>query len=282
MKNYEIGIYEKAIPENYAMQDMLEIAKNAGYDFLEISIDRTDKRIERLYDKQFIQKIAIMQQEVGFRIGSMCLSALSTYTLGNSNEIIRDKGRDIFFKAINFSIDVGIRIIQIPACDVPKGEDSSSDSLNYYLNNLQEIIEYASAKGIMIALENMETKQIDSIQKCMKLIKKMKSPYFQLYPDSGNIMTAAYYQGIDPTDDMAYGEGYFAGFHIKETTPERFGGLFYGEGYVDFPKIVRKAWDLGVRRFVMEYWYTGNLEWKKDLKKAYILCQRWIKGTDLE
>lgn len=36
MKKYEIGIYEKAIPESYAMESMLEFAKDVGYDFLKL------------------------------------------------------------------------------------------------------------------------------------------------------------------------------------------------------------------------------------------------------
>lgn len=39
-------------------------------------------------------------------------------------------------------------------------------------------------------------------------------------------------------------------------------------GHVDFEAAIKKAWDLGVRRFVTEFWYTGNPEWKKDLKDA--------------
>ena len=37
---------------------------------------------------------------------------------------------------------------------------------------------------------------------------------------------------------------------------------------MDFEAAIKKAWDLGVRRFVTEFWYTGNPEWKKDLNAA--------------
>jgi len=278
MKKYEIGIYEKAIPEGCKMYTMLEFARDAGYDFFEISIDRTDKRINRLYDNSFAREMIGMQKDIGLRIGSMCLSALSTYTLGNTNRLIRDKARNICVKAIQFSVNTGIRIVQIPACVVPKGTDISEENVNWYMDSLHYLVESTSSYGVMLALENMETEDMNSVTKCMKLVREIDSPYFQLYPDSGNITTACYYQETDPEMDMESGRGHFAAFHLKEANPVRFGGLFYGEGYVNFPKLVKQAWSLGARRYVMEYWFTGNSKWQEDLKKAYNLCSNWIEN----
>lgn len=279
MKKYEIGIYEKAIPENYEMDSMLGFAREAGYDFLEISIDRTNQRINRLYDKCFAQDIIRTQQDVGLRIGSMCLSALSTYTLGNSNRQVRDRAREICERAIQFSVNIGIRIIQIPACTVPKGTDVKKENVKWFMENIHNMVEYASIHGIMLALENMESEEMNSVEKCAKLVNEVNSPYFQLYPDAGNITTASFYQGTDSKLDMESGRGHFAAFHLKETNPVRFGGLFYGEGYVDFPQLVKYAFGLGARRYVMEYWYTGNSKWQEDLKKAYSLCKNWIENS---
>ena len=279
MKKYEIGIYEKAIPESYEMDSMLGFAREAGYDFLEISIDRTNQRINRLYDKCFAQDIIRTQQDVGLRIGSMCLSALSTYTLGNSNRQVRDRAREICERAIQFSVNIGIRIIQIPACTVPKGTDVKKENVKWFMENIHNMVEYASIHGIMLALENMESEEMNSVEKCAKLVNEVNSPYFQLYPDAGNITTASFYQGTDPKLDMESGRGHFAAFHLKETNPVRFGGLFYGEGYVDFPQLVKYAFGLGARRYVMEYWYTGNSKWQEDLKKAYSLCKNWIENS---
>jgi L-ribulose-5-phosphate 3-epimerase len=37
---------------------------------------------------------------------------------------------------------------------------------------------------------------------------------------------------------------------------------------VDFPVVIKELWNAGVRRYVTEFWYTGNPEWKKDLDFA--------------
>ena len=36
----------------------------------------------------------------------------------------------------------------------------------------------------------------------------------------------------------------------------------------DFEGGIQKAWELGVRRYVTEFWYTGNPEWEKDMYSA--------------
>ena len=84
----------------------------------------------------------------------------------------------------------------------------------------------------------------------------------------------------DIRQDMMQSRDYCCAFHMKETRPNKYGGLFYGEGHVDFQEIMRIAWkDLGIRRFVMEYWYTGNPEWQEDMRKANNLCRYWINKS---
>ena len=47
MRKYEIGLYEKAMPE-LSWPEKLAAAKEAGYDFVEISIDASEEKIGRV------------------------------------------------------------------------------------------------------------------------------------------------------------------------------------------------------------------------------------------
>lgn len=278
-KYYQIGSYEKAFPEGTTLQDMLDLSADAGYDFFEISIDRTDGRISRLYDKDFQRELSNILFNSKIKIGSICLSALGTYTLGNPNKNNQAKAIDIFKHAILFAEKFGIRIIQVPACDVPKFDTRTPESDAAFFNNLKELIPLAAEHSIMIGLENMENDYMDSVKKCMRLVEELNSPYFQMYPDAGNITSAALLTNSSIEDDMQSAAGHYAAFHQKETRPNKYGGLFYGEGHVDFQKCTDIAWSLGARRFVMEYWYIGNPEWKADLKKVHDLCVEWISNA---
>ena len=192
---------------------------------------------------------------------------------------IRQKAIDIFKNTVLFAAKFRIPILQIHACDVPKFDTRSETTDRTFMDTLSAMIEYAAIHGVLVGLENMENDYMDSVMKCMRAIKKINSPYFQLYPDAGNITSAALLSNTDIKKDMYAGMGHYIAFHLKETRPNKYGGLFYGEGHVDFGQTTKIALELGARRFVMEYWYTGNPEWQTDLKKANELCRIWIERS---
>ena len=47
-KLYTLGLYEKALPAVLSWKEKLEFAKEAGFDFFEISIDETEEKLSRL------------------------------------------------------------------------------------------------------------------------------------------------------------------------------------------------------------------------------------------
>ena len=48
MKKYTLGLYEKAMPSVLGWDEKLISAREAGFDFVEISIDETDEKLSRL------------------------------------------------------------------------------------------------------------------------------------------------------------------------------------------------------------------------------------------
>lgn len=278
MRNYQIGIYEKAFPEELSLREMLELSAQAGYDFFEISIDRTEQRISRLWSMTFVEELNSAVKSSEIPVFSVCLSAIGNYSLGHPDPDIRNRGYEIFCQALRFAEMIGARIIQIPAADVPKGEPASGETDRCYRQILHKMMELASSRGILIGLENMETSYMDSVEKCMTLIDDIRNPYFQLYPDVGNITSAAVIGNTDPVEDLLKGKDHCIALHIKETKPGRYGGLFYGDGHVDFQKMIRAGWGMGIRIYELEYWYTGNPAWKEDLIIARNLVINAIEG----
>ena len=47
-KLYTLGLYEKALPIDLSWEEKLKVAKESGYDFLEMSIDETEEKMARL------------------------------------------------------------------------------------------------------------------------------------------------------------------------------------------------------------------------------------------
>ena len=63
-----IGLYEKALPETMGWEEKLRAAKASGYDYLELSIDESQKRMERLEwtDEKIVQIRNLQEKEKFF------------------------------------------------------------------------------------------------------------------------------------------------------------------------------------------------------------------------
>lgn len=109
---------------------------------------------------------------------------------------------------------------------------------------------------------------MNTVQKSMKYVNLVDSLYLNVYPDLGNITNAAKAEGGDVLKDLETGRGRLAAMHLKETVPGKFREIPFGTGHVDFESGIRKAWELGVRRYVTEFWYTGSPAWKEDIDFA--------------
>ncbi|WP_289145920.1 L-ribulose-5-phosphate 3-epimerase [uncultured Megamonas sp.] len=268
MKAYSIGLYEKAMPGNLSWTEKILAAKKAGYDFIEISIDETDEKLKRL-DMSKEERIGLvsLMQALDMPIRTMCLSGHRKYPLGSNDPEIRQRSMEIMEKALQLADDLGVRIIQLAGYDVYY-EQSNNETKKYFLNNLKKITEMAASKGILMGFETMETEFMNTVQKAMSYVKQIDSVYLNVYPDLGNITNAAVSYGKDVNNDLETGRGKLVAMHLKETVPGKFREIPFGTGHVDFENGIKKAWELGVRRFVTEFWYTGNPNWQDDLNFA--------------
>lgn len=267
-KAYTLGLYEKAMPADLSWQEKLVTAKQSGFDFVEVSIDETDEKLSRLdmtKDKRL--ELVTMMKQTGLPIRTMCLSGHRKYPLGSSDPTVRSKGMEIMAKAIELADDLGIRIIQLAGYDVYY-EDSTEDTKKWFLENLIKATQMAAGAGVVMGFETMETEFMNTVEKAMKYVKLVSSTYLNVYPDIGNITNAAKMYQTDVLKDLETGKGHLVAMHLKETVPGVFREVPFGSGHVDFNAAIETAWRLGIRKYVTEFWYTGNKEWKDDLAFA--------------
>lgn len=268
MKKYTIGLYEKAMPFTLTWKEKLKAAKEAGYDFVEISIDETDEKLARLnWTKEERLELVKTMYEVGIPVRTMCLSGHRKYPLGSNDEQTVRRGMEIMEKALELADDLGIRIIQLAGYDVYY-EEGSEATRKRFAENLTKAVQMASSLGIVMGFETMETEFMNTVEKAMAYVKANESPYLNVYPDCGNIMNAAVSYGKNVLDDIETGRGHMAAMHLKETKPGVFRDLLYGQGHVPFAEIIDKAWKMGIRKYVTEFWYLGGENWKQDLAQS--------------
>jgi L-ribulose-5-phosphate 3-epimerase len=257
------------MPAMLNWREKLMAAKEAGYDFVEMSIDETEEKLSRLdMPKEERLEIVQLMVEVGIPIRTMCLSGHRKYPLGSSDPLVCNRGMEIMQKAIQLADDLGIRIIQLAGYDVYY-EESSLETKKRFLNNLKLTANMAEKAGVVLGFETMETEFMNTVEKAMKYVTLVNSTYLNVYPDIGNITNAASSYKADVLEDLYIGKGHLVAMHLKETVPGKFREIPYGEGHVNFEEAVEAAWQLGVRKYVAEFWYTGNPIWKEDLAFAH-------------
>lgn len=268
MKAYTIGLYEKAMPKELSWKEKLEAAKEAGYDFVEISIDETDEKLARLeWTKEERLDLIKTMYEVGIPIRTMCLSGHRKYPIGSSDPDTCKRGMEIMEKAIQLADDLGVRIIQLAGYDVYY-DPSTPETVARFGENLKKCTLMAARAGVLMGFETMETEFMNTCGKSMKYVEEINSTYLNVYPDCGNINNAAITYGTDVREDLRSCRGHITSMHLKETEPGKFRDMMYGDGQVDFPAMIDTAWSMGVRKFVTEFWYLGNEKWKEDLAFA--------------
>ena len=265
MNQYAIGLYEKAIPKNMSWSEKILCAKDCNYDFLEISIDETEEKLSRLnWTKEQRREMLDLMRNLDLPIRSMCLSAHRKYPFGASEKAVRDRGMEIMEKAISFADDLGIRIIQLAGYDVYY-EEGNEKSRERFIENLEKATKMAATRGILMGFETMETEFMNTTEKAMQYVNLIGSPYLGVYPDSGNLTNASLLYNKSVAEDLETGRGHIVAMHLKETLPGVFREVPFLTGHVDFEGVIRKARDLGVRRFVTEMWDVGKESWKEDI-----------------
>ena len=279
-KAYALGLYEKSMPASLNWKEKLLAAKKAGFDFVEISIDETEEKLGRLdMPKEERLELVRLMEEVGVPIRTMCLSGHRKYPLGSHNANTCKKGMEIMKKAIQLADDLGIRIIQLAGYDVYY-EESSVETKKRFLKNLRAATNMAEKAGVLMGFETMETEFMNTVEKAMKYVTLVNSPYLNVYPDIGNITNAALTYQSDVLEDIYLGKGHLVAMHLKETVPGKFREIPFGTGHVNFEEAVEAAWNLGVRRYVTEFWYTGNPEWMDDLIFANKMFSKLLRDQN--
>ena len=268
MHNVFFGLYEKAMPNELTLPEKLLAAKNAGFNYMELSVDESEEKLARLcWSKK--ERLLLIEaiQESGVPILTLCLSGHRRFPLGSESEEVRQRGLEILAQAIDLAVDIGVRIIQLAGYD-EYYRPSTQKTRALFAQGLCAGVAMAAKKGVVLAFETMETPFMDTAGKAMEFVRTIDSPYLQVFPDTGNLTNAALLYGTDPIDDLRMAKGHLAALHLKESKPGIYREVPFGTGHVDFSGLIRAAGALGVSLYTVECWHTGQDDWREQLAQT--------------
>lgn len=236
-----IGLYEKALPAELSWEERLAAAGQAGYDFVDISIDESSERLARL-DWTPSERAALRGSiaNTGVHITTMCLSAHRKYPLGSHDPKIRRQGQEIMYKALEFAVDIGLRVVQVMAYDVFY-ETSDEETRANYMEGLALCARMAAQAGVMLGLENLDTPFVENVSQGLAVVNEINSPWLRLYLDMGNLAAAGY----SPPVELKLAKGKLLGIHVKDAAPRVIRGIPFGEGIVPFRETFRTLAEIG-------------------------------------
>jgi hexulose-6-phosphate isomerase len=182
--NHLIGIYEKAMPLELSWRERLTQAALLGFDFIELSIDESEERIARLsWSPGELRELTKAVFDTGIGIRSLCLSAHRRFPFGSVDASARGKAREIAERAVAFTLELGIRVIQVAGYDVYY-EPSTEESRAFFLEGLSGFVELAEKCQVMLAIEIMDTDFVNSVSAYRKIKAAIPSPWLTVFRTS--------------------------------------------------------------------------------------------------
>ncbi|GFH42444.1 L-xylulose 5-phosphate 3-epimerase [Lactococcus hodotermopsidis] len=276
-----LGIYEKALPKDISWAERLTLAKELGFDFVEMSVDETDERIARLdWTKAERKLVRDAIFDLDMPILSMCLSAHRRYPLGSADLSKQEMALELLTKAVDLASDLGIRSIQLAGYDVYY-DPKTVATRHAFIENLRKCVAIAANKSVVLSIEIMDDPFINSISKFLAIKAQIPSPYLQVYPDLGNLSAW-------PENAVGYelenGISAISQIHLKDTLAVtadfegKFKNVDFGAGCVDFVGCLKTLKRLHYSgSFVIEMWSETSDTPTAEIEKAKAIVLPFLK-----
>ncbi|MEW6932241.1 L-ribulose-5-phosphate 3-epimerase [Trueperella pyogenes] len=273
-----IGIYEKALPSTDDWAVFFRNAREAGFAFVDLSIDESSERLKRLdWDYHQRQTVREAAASAKIRLGGICLSAHRKIMPGSKDPAMRQRALDLYQKGIDFCVDIGIPVVQV-AGYYAYYEPDDPDAAKRYLETLALALPYAEERGTILAIENVDGNDLAAIPQVLEVIKQLPSPWLQIYPDIGNIAE----HGGDATIELAAGEGHMVALHVKDVLPGQPRRIPLGEGCADLPaafqELARQKWS---GRIMLEMWNDNAPDSMKKCIAAREYLERLLEQANI-
>ncbi|MCV2395139.1 L-ribulose-5-phosphate 3-epimerase [Actinotalea sp. M2MS4P-6] len=267
----ELGVYEKALRWAGSWDDLFRQAADAGFAFVDLSVDETDDRVSRLWWPDAVRgEVREASLRHGVAIGGLCLSAHRKVAPGSADPAVRRRSQELLLRSVDLSVDLGAPLIQV-AGYYAFYEAPRSGAREHYLDVIAAGAAYAAQRGVMLGIENVDGTDITSISRALEACDEIGSAHLQLYPDIGNLTE----RGLDVVAELAAGRGRMLALHVKDTRPGEPRRVPMGTGAVPwakaFTELARQGWS---GRMLIEMWNDSRPDSAAEAQRA----REFIRG----
>ncbi|MDD5522291.1 MAG: sugar phosphate isomerase/epimerase [Kiritimatiellae bacterium] len=236
------------------LKDVFAMAKQAGYDGVEVVIDEKDGEINLNSTRKDIEKIVTTAQNAGVEISSLATGLFWSYSLTSDDDQVRTKARDIVKKMIDIAswLKVDTILVVAGAVDVffmPDFKVVPYDKVyDRSLAALQELAPVAEKARVAIGVENVWNKFLMSPLEMKGFVDAVGSPYVGVYFDVGNVIPFGFPEQWIHILDKRIKKVHFKDYRRAVGTLDGFVNILYGD--VDWAAVMQAFTAIGYTNYV--------------------------------
>lgn len=191
------GINIWSFPEDWSIARCAEVAADAGFDGIELSLNEEGELGLQTDEKQW-QHIRRQVNDTGLEIAGLATGLYWTYSMTSDDSSVRQQAMDICKKQLHIAAALGVdAILVIPGAVgvsfIPDFPVVPYDvAYERALESITMLSAEAQACGVDIALENVWNQFLLSPLEVRQFIDHVGSPAVGSYFDVGNVVFAGY------------------------------------------------------------------------------------------
>lgn len=243
-KGINIWSFDFALP----LSKKINIAKEAGFDGIELSLDEEGEINLKSSEKDLLQ-IKQLAKDYNIQIPSIASGLYWKYSLTSNDSAIRQKAKDIVKKQLEVAAILGADTILVVPGIVGADFSPNGEIVEYqvaYERALETFLELkvdAEKFKVNIGLENVWNKFLLSPLEMRDFIDKVNSPYVGVYLDVGNIIYTGYPEHWVKILDKRIKKVHLKDFKRSIGNLNGFVDLLAGD--VNFPKVIESLESIG-------------------------------------
>lgn len=236
-----------------SIKDNLVLAKDAGFEGVELALNGTGELSMQSTDKE-IKQIKTMADDMGLTLYSLSCGLCWEYRLSDDDKNMRQKAKDMIKKQLDTAKLLGAdTVLVIPGVvnvEFSYPEKKVAYDLVYgrALEGLNELKSYAENLKVNIGLENVWNKFLLSPMEMRDFIDKIGSDYVGSYLDIGNTMYCSYPEDWVRILGKRIKKVHFKDYRMQAGGLHGFVDLLAGD--VNYPEVVNVLEEIGYNDWV--------------------------------